>query len=205
MNKVLTLILALITLVPMASAAPDLRPGDILLQPLNCSLCSLIEAEENTIYSHIGVVLAVTPQVIIAEAMSSVRRQTLAEFQKKTEAGQRTLVMRFRNEKLSDDIEKSQGMFVKTFETFFEGAKYDHEFRWNNFDETGREKIYCSELVSKLFQAFVGIDTPIKRMHFRNNLDQWTRYFRGNIPEGQWGNSPADFHHSDLFYEVGEL
>ena len=30
-------------------------------------------------------------------------------------------------------------------------------------------------------------------------------YFRGNIPDNEWGNSPGDFERSDLFYQVGEL
>ena len=83
--------------------------------------------------------------------------------------------------------------------------KYDHDFRWNNFDEAGDQKYYCSELVSKLFQAFVGIETPIKRMHFQKNRDYWVKYFKGNVPDNEWGNSPGDYERSDMFYHAGEL
>lgn len=205
MTKLLTLFLVLFTLNSHVQSSPALRPGDILLQPLGCWTCSLIEAEEETIYSHIGVVLSVEPEILIGEAFGSVRKIGFTEFNSKTEAGQKLMVMRFRNDELSNDIQSAALEFMQTFDQEFLGAKYDHDFRWNNFDENGAEKFYCSELVSKLFQAFVGIESPIKRMHFQSNRDQWMTYFRGNIPDNEWGNSPGDFERSDLFYQVGEL
>ena len=205
MTKLIPLLLILLSLVAQAARTPDLRPGDVLLQPLKCWACSLIEAEEETIFSHIGVVLAVEPQVLVGEAFGKVQKITLAEFNKKTEPGQKLLVIRFRNDRLANDIQQAPQAFTQLFDDEFAGAKYDHDFRWNNFDEEGREKYYCSELVSKLFQAFVGVETPIKRMHFQMNRDSWMKYFQGNIPDNQWGNSPGDYHRSELFYEVGEL
>jgi hypothetical protein len=183
----------------------ELKVGDVLLQPLKCWACTLIEAEEETIYSHVGVVLATSPEVIVAEAFSKVRKISLNEYNQKTEPGQKLMVLRFRRDDLVEEFQNSQTEFKKLFETSFEGSQYDHDFRWNNFDEQGNEKLYCSELVSKLFQAFAGVELPIKRMHFEKNRESWMTYFRGNIPDQQWGNSPGDFHRSELFYEVGEL
>ncbi len=183
----------------------ELRVGDVLLQPLKCSACSLIEAEEETIYSHIGVIISASPEILVAESFGKVRKISLTEFNQKTEPGQKLKVLRFRNDELSDDLQKSADLLMKIFLEEFEGAKYDHDFRWNNFDETGREKFYCSELVSKLFQAVIGIETPIKRMHFQKNRDAWMTYFRGNIPDDEWGNSPGDFDRSDLFFAMDEI
>jgi hypothetical protein len=88
---------------------------------------------------------------------------------------------------------------------YFDGLKYDHDFLWNNLDENGEEKLYCSEMVTKLLQGFMGIEVGTRRMKFDRNRDQWIRYFRGNPPDGKIGNSPAVFEHSELFYVVGEL
>jgi adenylate kinase family enzyme len=55
-----------------------------LLQPLKCWACSLIEAEEETIYSHVGVVVATSPEVMVAEAFSMVRKLSLNEYNQKT-------------------------------------------------------------------------------------------------------------------------
>lgn len=205
MNKLLFILLFIFTMAAQAQTSRALRVGDVLLQPLKCWACSLIEAEEETIYSHIGVVLAVEPEIIVGEAFGKVRKLSLAAFNAKTEPGQKLMVIRFRNDDLSEDIQHAADAFMKNFDEDFLGAEYDDDFRWNNFDESGREKFYCSELVSKLFQGFVGIETRVKRMHFQTNRDQWMTFFKGNIPDNEWGNSPGDFERSDLFYQVGEL
>jgi hypothetical protein len=101
MQKVLFLLTLVLSLSTWAQEGLVLRTGDVLLQPLNCWACSLIEAEEETIYSHIGVVLAVTPEVLIGEAFGTVRKISLAEFNKKTEAGQKLMVLRFKRHRNS--------------------------------------------------------------------------------------------------------
>jgi uncharacterized protein YycO len=204
MKKLFLIWMTLLGLMARAEAL-ELKVGDVILQPLKCWACSLIEAEEETIYSHVGVVVATSPEVMVAEAFSKVRKLSLNEYNQKTEPGQKLMVLRFRRDDLVAELQRSKSEFMKLFETSFEGALYDHDFRWNNFDDQGNEKLYCSELVSKLFQAFAGIELPIKRMHFEQNRESWMTYFRGNIPDQMWGNSPADIHRSDLFYEVGEL
>lgn len=184
-------------------ARPVLKVGDVLLQPTACWSCSLIEAEEETIYSHIGVVLSLNP-LLVAEALGKVRAVSFEEFNIKTEKGQKIGVLRLRNEKAVAQFEKNYDLWLERYQEF-DGLPYDKEFRWNNFDDEGREKFYCSELVSKLYQAFLGIETPIKRMHFNKNREAWVKYFKGNVPDGEWGNSPGDFERSHLFYFVGEL
>jgi hypothetical protein len=188
-----------------SAQATSLRVGDVLLQPLDCWACSLIEAEERTIYSHMGVVIQTTPQVMVAEAYGRVRQVDLEEFDRKTQRGQKLMVLRFRNNKLSRDFMDSEERLRELFVQEFLGAKYDGDFLWHNMDERGVEKHYCSELVSKLFKAFMGLETPIKRMHFNQNREQWMVYFKGNIPDNQWGNSPGDFERSEMFYKLGEL
>lgn len=205
MKVLLLIVLIISSLGVYAQNALTLRPGDVLLQPLNCWSCFLIEAQENSIYSHMGVVLEVNPEIIVAESLGSVRKVSLKEFDKKTEKGQRIMVLRFRNEQISEDIQNDHSSFIKMFHDEFEGAAYDSEFLWNNFDENGREKFYCSELVSKLFHYFLKIEMPIKRMRYDKYREYWISYFRGNPPDGKWGNAPADFDRSELFYRVGEL
>src|SRR5690606_21446587 len=95
--------------------------------------------------------------------------------------------------------------FYQFYHRMFHGLKYDHDFLWNNLDEEGYEKLYCSELITKLLRGFLGIEVGTRRMKFDRNRDQWIRYFHGNPPDGKIGNSPAVFEQSRLFYEVGEL
>jgi hypothetical protein len=198
-------ILLVIFLLPLPLFALELKVGDVLLQPLDCWSCTLIEAQESSIYSHIGVVIQTTPTVEVAEALGKVRTLSLKDFNARTQKGQRLLVKRFHNDLITRRLQNKQEEFRRYFKNEFENLKYDHDFRWDNFDEGGLEKLYCSEMISKLFLGFLGIGVPIKRMKFDVNRDEWIRYFRGLPPDEEWGNSPGDFDRSELFYEVGEI
>jgi hypothetical protein len=187
-----------------AIASPELKIGDVLLQPLDCWACDLIEAEEETIYSHMGIVIATNP-VLVADSRRKVEIQSLDEFNSITEKGQSIRVLRFQKQGIVENFEKNSKEFLALFKSDFEGLAYDHQFLWNNMDANGQQMLYCSEMVMKLLQAFLGIEPFVKRMHFDKNSDQWARYFHGDVPAGKWGNSPADFERSELFYVVGDL
>jgi hypothetical protein len=198
-------ILLFIFLIPLPLFALELKVGDLLLQPLDCWSCSLIEAQEKSLYSHVGVVIKTTPTVQVAEALGKVRILSLNEFNARTEKGQRLLVKRFKRNLIVSHLENNQEEFLGYFQKEFENLKYDHDFLWDNLDENGFEKLYCSEMISKLFLGFLGVGIPLKRMKFDVNRDEWIRYFRGSPPDDEWGNSPGDFERSELFFEVGEL
>lgn len=189
----------------LSALATDLQVGDVLLKPMDCWSCTLIEEEESTIYSHMGIIIATSPNVIVAEALGKVRQISIEDFQKTTAKGQKISVLRMNNEKGSDFIVKNQDRFRALFSSDFEGLGYDHAFLWNNLDANNRELLYCSEFVTKFLFAFMGFEFPVKRMHFNQNRDQWVKYFKGNVPDNKWGNAPADYERSDLFHQVGEL
>lgn len=185
-------------------AESSLQVGDILLQPLDCWSCSLIEAEEETIYSHVGMVIQVEP-LMVAEALGSVRVIPFDVYRARNQKEQKLKVLRYRDFGIQSKLKKFEGEFVSLFYSKFFGKKYDHDFLWNNVDESGQEKIYCSELLTKLFESFGLESVPVKRMHFDQNPLEWEKYFRGKVPRGEWGNSPGDFERSDLFFVVGEI
>ncbi len=202
MKKLVLLLLALLTL---PSWAFDLKIGDIILQPRDCWSCGLIEAQEDTIYSHMALVIQVAPRVKVIDALGVVKISDLDLFNKGTQVGQKLSVRRFRNQKIVNYLQNNKLEFTNFFLTNFNGLNYDPEFIWDNIDESGNQKLYCSEMISKLLTGFLHIELPIKRMKFDRNRDDWIQYFQGNPPDGEWGNAPADFEKSELFYEVGEL
>ncbi len=180
--------------------AKSLQPGDIILQPLNCKLCSMIESESNSIYSHIGIVVATQKgQTVIAEAYGGrVQAVPLSEFLAKTENGQRVLVRR--SKEIAGFSFQKQKQFAKSFAQFFNykffGKLYDHFF---SFDD---EKYYCSELVFKMLNPFLKLQLKTHPMTFDRNREFWEMYFQGHVPEGEPGIAPADFEHSKLFFTV---
>lgn len=202
MKKLLALI---ILILPLGSFALELKVGDVLLQPLNCWSCSLIEAQERSIYSHMGIVVETQPVVKVAEALGTVRILSLNEFNARTEKGQRLSVRRLADYEAVNFLQKNKLSFKLFFQNRFEGLQYDKEFLWNNVDEDGFEKLYCSEMVAKLLRGFMGIEVSTKIMKYDINRDEWILYFRGTPPDGKVGNSPTSFETSPLYYEVGEL
>lgn len=171
-----------------------LEVGDILLQPLDCWSCDLIEAEENSIYSHIGIYIG-SDQVL--EAYGKVQIVSLKKFLSKTESGQTVKARR--------PIEKFSKALVKQYAQRVDGYPYDAKFLWRNF-RGDKEPLYCSELVFKALKSagLIGRLAP-KKMHFDINTHLWERFFKGPPPHGQLGISPEDFNQSEDFYDVFEL
>ena len=168
-----------------------LRSGDILLQPLHCWACNLIEAETESEFSHIGVVTKVVDGVVfVGEAFTKVREVTLDEFNSKTQKGLKLKVMRpyF----ISDDLSK-------IFDSKFKDLPYDSGYLWND------DEIYCSELLYKLFESLNMVTPKALPMTFTHNREYWFKYFKGNIPDGIIGISPRDFDDEKLFKFIGHI
>lgn len=181
---------------PQTLYALELKEGDILLQPLQCWSCSLIELQTRSEYSHIGVVIQKSKGVIwVAEALGSVEKRPLQEFLSRTEKG--SLVKILRASYVAFNLNE-------IFKQEFEHLSYDHEFLWNNIDDKG-EKLYCSEFVYKLFlKAKMHVPQP-SPMLFDRNRKAWERYFHGHVPDGELGLSPQDFNQDQKYSLIGFL
>ena len=206
--KYLTLLILTLLSQSLWAYRPELQTGDVLLQPLYCRLCELIESEEQTIYSHMGLVIQREKETFVLESFGSgVKILTFDEFNKKTQKNQKLRHLRFKNPQVANYLsEVTQTLrLLLVFKNKYEGLKYDEKFLWDNVDENGKEKIYCSELVAKILNDIMEWNYPIKRMHFSRNVSEWDRYFSGNTPRDEWGNSPADFERSSEFVHLGDL
>ena len=95
-----------------------------------------------------GVYLNLDGQELVLEAYGEVKLTPLNNFLARTEGDEKVLVRRFNERKFSYEkvVDKSLS---------FEGLSYDDQFLWDNVNESG-EKLYCSELVYKLFYEFYG-------------------------------------------------
>ena len=195
----------MILVLPLRLMAFDLKVGDVLLQPRDCWSCTLIEEQEGTIYSHMGMVIQVEPTVSVIDALGRVKISSFEEFNKGTQKNQKISVIRLNREDAVDYLQENRLEFLAYYLNEFDGLKYDHDFLWNNLDDNDEELMYCSEMVTKLLQGFMKIEVGTRRMKFDKNREAWIQYFRGNPPDGKIGNSPAVFEQSEQFHVVGEL
>ncbi|MFP5458242.1 MAG: YiiX/YebB-like N1pC/P60 family cysteine hydrolase, partial [Bacteriovoracia bacterium] len=191
----------LVVLILMFSAlnqalAASLRAGDVILQPLRCYSCSLIEQQEGSDYAHMGLVVKGGNNPLIAESLGQVRVVSLAEFLAKGDPSRAHKILRPR--------ERTTFRLLEAIAPWL-GAEFDRAFRWDNLGRDGREAFYCSELVTKLLNQF--LETPMrpKPMDYSENFAGWSAYFNGDVPQGEPGISPADYERSDLFKPLGTI
>lgn len=178
----------------VTQAQAQFSVGDVILQPRRCYLCSLIEQHENSIYSHMSLVVKVDTEIWVADSLTQVRIQKLSDFMSQSDLSRPHKVLRLK--------ETMRGDLLATVMPLV-GAEYDHNFRWDNLGRDGREALYCSEFVAKALNAHITNKISTKIMNYDLNRELWERYFGGNTPDGLPGNSPGDFEKSPLFYQVG--
>ena len=184
-------------------SARDLKSGDVLLQSIPCHVCALIETEEGSNYSHIGVVLRKNKQTLVLQAWNQVLALPLSRSLQFRKSGTQTLVLR-PIDKIGSEVKLNSRVLSLIFNKYFNGLSYDEAFLWNNRDGFG-EKLYCSEFVAKFLNYFLPEKISPKSMHFTHRRDEWIQYFRGAPPDGQEGISPGDFARSPLFKQLGYL
>lgn len=183
-----------ILLLPVLGRAEALRIGDILLQPKNCYLCRLIEAHEGSSFSHMGIVIRGGRNPQVAESLGNVHVIPVSQFIQQGDLTRPLKVIRLKERVL---LPLRDGIIT------WLGAEYDDEFLWDNFDDQGRERVYCSEFITKLLNPYLQNKIPTKIMDYTQNREAWWRYFNGNVPDGFEGNSPGDFEKSQLFNAIG--
>ncbi len=182
----------------------DLRSGDVLLQSVQCFVCSMIEFEEGAPYSHAGLVVANEgTDATVLESWVKIEMIPVQKFLSKRKSNTTTLVMRPVNQQ-GEPISISHNGLLHIFQKDFFGKHYDEAFLWDNTDELG-EKYYCSEFVAKLLNRFLPIPIDPKPMHFNQYRSYWVQYFHGNPPDQKPGLAPSDFAKSSLFKKMGEL
>lgn len=173
------------------------QAGDVILVSLPCYICSLIELEENSKFSHIGIINIENGQPVVYEARGSVKKTSMKSFLNLLKADRVIRIIR-----LPMVFNAKELRYY--FEEFYEGLDYDRGFLWNNFDEHNNEKLYCSELVYKMLSHFWDFTLKPKKMHFDQHPDIWFKYFKGNVPAGKMGLAPEDLNKSSEFSLVGD-
>lgn len=189
-------ILILIFLFSYVLKGTELKTGDVLLQPLSCYSCRLITDQEDSKYSHVALYLKINEQAFVIEAYGKVKLTPLKEFVQRNAKGQKIKVLRAIEKRMNSKLVLEASLKL-------EGLSYDSQFLLNNFDGKG-EKLYCSELIYKIYSQF-GYPIKLKKMSFDKNREGWIRFFRGNPPDGELGISPEDFNKSSLFKTIGFL
>ncbi len=191
-----------------ALTSADLRVGDVVLLSLNCYECRMIESETNSLFSHSGVVLKDEEgRMRIAQSLGRLDHFSLTDFTKGITP--KTSVHVYRPRELKNLSKEKRALLEKVmldvFNEQFKNAPFDSKYIWNNFNANGVEYLYCSEFIAKFLDNFLAKKTTPLPMTYKKHYDYWFKYFKGQVPEGELGNSPASFSRDDRFEFVGTI
>lgn len=126
-----------------------LREGDIIFQETSSFQGKAIKLATHSRYTHVGIVFSYNGKLMILEAVHPVKITPLDRFIKRG-IKQHYVVKRIRDY----DTVMTKGVIDKMKEIgkTMIGKKYDLYFEWND------QRIYCTELVWKLYKQAAGIE-----------------------------------------------
>ena len=208
MKTLIFSLLAFLSTNLFALSVNDLKAGDIVLLSLNCRECRVIESETNSLFSHSGVVVIDLDKTIkIAQSLGSVALYSFADFARNITPETFVHVYRpreFKNISVQDRLRLERKM-LSIFNRKYKGAPFDSKYIWDNYNEKGEELLYCSEFIAKFLDNFLTEKTITQITSYNKHYDYWFKYFRGEIPENELGNSPAAFSRDNRFEFIGTI
>lgn len=183
-----------------AAAAPEVQTGDLVFQQSRSAQSLAIQQATHSPYSHMGMIVTRQGRPYVLEAAASVSYTPLEQWTAQGEGGH-YVVKRLRDDARLTPAAREQ---LAKAGAAFAGKPYDLVFAWSD------DKIYCSELVWKVYQRTLGVEigalAPLKRFDLsapavRAKMQE--RYGR-DIPWDEPIISPAAMFDSPLLRTVGE-
>ena len=156
--------------------------GDVIGQTSLSGQGPLVQLGTMSKYSHVGVVVMFKGKPYVLEATSTVKYTTLKNFLKKGKDEKYT-VLRYHKKDKKDPKKTKIGLTKKEKSKLirkakkYMGKKYDLAFRWSN------HKMYCSELVWKLYDD-IGLEASHQNTMRGFNL--WIPPLK-KVMERRWG------------------
>lgn len=146
--------LFLFTLMALSCTPGDLqlRDGDIIFQMALSSQSLVVQRATQSRWSHMGIILTHNGRRMVFEVTDVVKFTPLNVWVKRGKEG-RCIVKRLKNADAvltTMALEKLQSIAAR-----FEGRPYDAHFSWSD------EKLYCSELVWKIFERSLNVDVGL--------------------------------------------
>ncbi len=147
MKRAVWLVVPLAFWLTTATAQP-LRDGDIIFQSSQSSQSRAVELATRSPYSHMGMVFLLRGRAYVYEAAERVKFTPLDQWIARGVQG-RYVVMRLRDAERLLGPPAQQRLLAIARQ--YEGRPYDLYFEWSD------RRIYCSELVWKIYRRALGL------------------------------------------------
>jgi hypothetical protein len=143
-SVVVTIVLALAA--ATARAAPPLHDGDIIFQTSRSAQSAAIQRATHSPWSHMGIVFVRDGKPYVYEAIATVRYTPLAQWTARGHRGAYVV------KRLKSGMTQAQAAKLRRAAARYAGRPYDLYFEWAD------DRIYCSELVWKIYRDALGIE-----------------------------------------------
>lgn len=177
----------------------NIQNGDIIFQTSLSSQSKAIQLATNSKYSHCGIIFFENNQPFVFEAVQPVKKTSLNEWINKGERSH-YVVKRLKN---ADKLLSNEVLNKMKSEGYkFAGKNYDLAFGWSD------DRIYCSELVWKIYKKALGIELgrtqKLKEFNLNNAIvrKKLEERYKGKIPYEETVISPAAIFESDYLETV---
>jgi hypothetical protein len=157
------------------------QTGDIIFQTSKSAQSKAIQLATKSKYSHVGIIYEINGKFFVYEAVQPVKLTKLNDWIKRGE-GAHYVVKR---------LKESIGVITKTnqkkmmdFGEKFSNKNYDLYFEWSN------DRIYCSELVWKIYKGALGIE--LGQLQHLRDFDLSSPIVKNKLKERYGNDIPLD-------------
>lgn len=177
----------------------DIKNGDLIFQTSLSGQSKAVQLATKSKYSHCGLIYKDGNDFYVFEAVQPVKRTPLDKWIARGEHG-KFVIKRLKN---ADQVLTPTSLTnMKEVSEQFTGKNYDLAFEWSD------DKIYCSELIWKIYQRATGLE--IGKLEKLSDFDlinaavkkKLKERYGDRIPEDEIVISPASIFDSELLTTV---
>lgn len=178
-----------------------LKSGDIIFQTSKSQQSKAIQLATHSKYSHVGIVYVENDRILVYEAVQPVKLTPLSEW---INRGEKKHFVVKRLKESDKYLTNSNLMNMKSIGEKYIGKNYDIYFEWSN------DKIYCSELVWKIYKEAIGIEIgnlqTLKEFDLENEIvkEIMQKRYGETIPLNEKVISPSEMFNSDKLVTIVE-
>lgn len=176
-----------------------LKEGDIIFQTSISQQSKAIQLATDSKYSHCGIIFKNNEKYYVYEAIQPVKQTPLDKWIERGKDGKFVIKRLINGDRIltADIIEK-----MKIIGQEFKGKNYDSTFEWSD------EKIYCSELIWKIYKRSTGLEIgelqKLREFDLTDNdvKKMMKKRYSDIIPLDETVISPASIFKSELLETV---
>ena len=182
-----------------AKADVKAQNGDIIFQTSRSDQSKAIQLATQSKYSHMGIIYENDGQFYVYEAVQPVKLTPLEEWINRGES-RHYVIKRLAN--AEQVLTPATLVKMKSIGERFKGKNYDIYFEWSD------EKIYCSELVWKIYKEATGIEIgqleQLSGFDLTNDIvrQKMKERYGNNIPMNEKVISPAAMFNSEKLITI---